>query len=104
MKCGLKITIKIAILTLFTTILLFLAWSIEKATIGKRMETATRNAAPFVGTPQPDYDCRQGLPHANNSGVNMLYAEEELLNVLKYTLERIDKNNLLGQLSLQIKS
>ena len=66
-----KITIReIAILTLFTTIFLFLACSpIEKKpTIGKRMETAIRNAAPFVGTPQLDYDCRQGLPHANNRG------------------------------------
>ena len=91
-----KITIrKIAILTLFTTIFLFLACSpIEKKRLLERgWKQQLETQLPLLGHRNWIMIVDKAFPMQTTEGVHMLYAEEELLNVLKYTLERIDKNN-----------
>ena len=91
-----KITIReIAILKLFTTIFLFLACSpIEKKPLLERgWKQQLEMQLPLLGHRNWIMIVDKAFPMQTTHGVNMLYAEEELLNVLKYTLERIDENN-----------
>lgn len=91
-----KITIReIAILKLFTTIFLFLACSpIEKKPLFERgWKQQLETQLPLLGHRNWIMIVDKAFPMQTAQGVNMLYAEEKLLNVLKYTLERIDENS-----------